>query len=64
MAQLVLSEQQCESLRSDQIAAMRVYVSATATIAVVVEEDDLLAKAEVHANPTKISEALCTVLNT
>ena len=43
---------------------MRVYVSATAKRAVVVKEDDLLTKADIQANPVKVSKALYTELKT
>eukprot|EP00959_Pyramimonas_sp_CCMP1952_P131444 2748451-Pyramimonas_sp.AAC.1 len=53
MSKVVLSERQCESLRSDQVTTMRAYASATAKRAVVVKQDDLLTKADMQANPTK-----------
>eukprot|EP00959_Pyramimonas_sp_CCMP1952_P354813 7432108-Pyramimonas_sp.AAC.1 len=40
---------------------MRVYVTAAAKRAVVVQED-LFARADVQANPEKVSKALCTEL--
>eukprot|EP00959_Pyramimonas_sp_CCMP1952_P361778 7576726-Pyramimonas_sp.AAC.1 len=39
---------------------MRVYVTAAAKRAVVVKGDDLLAKADIHANPDKVSKAIYT----
>eukprot|EP00959_Pyramimonas_sp_CCMP1952_P376421 7884662-Pyramimonas_sp.AAC.1 len=43
---------------------MRVYVPAAAKRALVVKEDDLLAKADIQANPVKVSRALYTELRT
>eukprot|EP00959_Pyramimonas_sp_CCMP1952_P219055 4579926-Pyramimonas_sp.AAC.1 len=40
--------------------AVRVYVAAAAKRAAVVKEDGLLAKADIQANPEKISKALTT----
>ena len=48
----------------DRVTTMRVYVSATAKRAVVVKEDDLLTKADIQANPVKVSKALYTELKT
>eukprot|EP00959_Pyramimonas_sp_CCMP1952_P321177 6721012-Pyramimonas_sp.AAC.1 len=42
---------------------MRVCTAAAARRAVVVREDDLLAKAGAQANPEIVSKALCTELN-
>eukprot|EP00959_Pyramimonas_sp_CCMP1952_P080958 1691180-Pyramimonas_sp.AAC.1 len=41
---------------------MRVYVSSAAKRVVVVEEDDLLTKADIAAHPKEVSETLCTEL--
>eukprot|EP00959_Pyramimonas_sp_CCMP1952_P161598 3379203-Pyramimonas_sp.AAC.1 len=43
---------------------MRVYVATAATRAVVVKGDDLLAKADVQADPVKVSKAIYTELKT
>eukprot|EP00959_Pyramimonas_sp_CCMP1952_P004699 98437-Pyramimonas_sp.AAC.1 len=43
---------------------MRLYVAAAAERAVVVKEDDFLAKADIRADPEKVSKALFTELNT
>eukprot|EP00959_Pyramimonas_sp_CCMP1952_P363796 7618155-Pyramimonas_sp.AAC.1 len=43
---------------------MRAHVAAAAERAAVVEEDGFLAKADVQANPVKVSKALLTELNT
>eukprot|EP00959_Pyramimonas_sp_CCMP1952_P265249 5546719-Pyramimonas_sp.AAC.1 len=43
---------------------MRVYVTAAAQRPVVVKEDDLLAKADILANPDTMSKALFTELKT
>eukprot|EP00959_Pyramimonas_sp_CCMP1952_P447331 9366330-Pyramimonas_sp.AAC.1 len=64
MPEVVLSEQQHWILNVDRVTTMRVYVAATAKRAAVVEEDDLLAKADVQANPEKVSKAPCTECKT
>ena len=61
-AKVALSEQQHRLLDDKRVATMRVYVSAVSKRAVVVEEDDLLAKAEMQANPVQVSKALSTEL--
>ena len=48
MAQNVLSEQQFDSLKSDDVATMRVYISAESKRTVVVKEDDLLSKKDME----------------
>eukprot|EP00959_Pyramimonas_sp_CCMP1952_P317214 6639197-Pyramimonas_sp.AAC.1 len=53
MSKVVLSEQQRMILDADRVTTMRVYVTAAAKRAVVVKEDDLLAKADIQANPDK-----------
>eukprot|EP00959_Pyramimonas_sp_CCMP1952_P386100 8091871-Pyramimonas_sp.AAC.1 len=47
-------------LDADRATTMRVYVTAAAKRAVVVKEDDLLAKSDIQANPDKASMALYT----
>eukprot|EP00959_Pyramimonas_sp_CCMP1952_P303545 6352173-Pyramimonas_sp.AAC.1 len=64
MSKVVLSEQQHMLLDADRVTTMRVYVTAAAKRAVVVKEDDLLAKSDVQANPEKILKALFTELKT
>eukprot|EP00959_Pyramimonas_sp_CCMP1952_P121195 2533964-Pyramimonas_sp.AAC.1 len=63
MSKLVLSEQQHVILDADRVTTMRVCVAAAAKRAVVVKEDDLLAKGDIQANPDKESKALYTELN-
>eukprot|EP00959_Pyramimonas_sp_CCMP1952_P104089 2175711-Pyramimonas_sp.AAC.1 len=53
MSRVVLSEQQRRMLDFDIVTNMRVYLAAAAKRAVVVKEDDLLAKADVQTNPVK-----------
>eukprot|EP00959_Pyramimonas_sp_CCMP1952_P322309 6744360-Pyramimonas_sp.AAC.1 len=43
---------------------MRVYVTAAAERAAVVQEDDLLTRADIQANPVKVPKALYTELKT
>eukprot|EP00959_Pyramimonas_sp_CCMP1952_P472653 9500392-Pyramimonas_sp.AAC.1 len=64
MSLVVLSEQQHMILDADRVTTMGVCAAAAAKRAVVVKEDDLLAKAGVQANPDKAPKALCTELKT
>eukprot|EP00959_Pyramimonas_sp_CCMP1952_P142271 2978110-Pyramimonas_sp.AAC.1 len=64
MSKAVLSEQQRALLDADRATAMRAHDTAAAKRAAVVKEDDLLAKADVQANPEKIAKALFTELKT
>ena len=64
VAKTVLTEQQHRLLTDDRVSTMRVYVTAAAKRAVVVKEDDLLTKADVQANPVKVSQALYKELKT
>ena len=64
MSKVVLSEQQHKLLDVERVTTLRVYVSAAAKRAVVVKEDDLLTKADIQANPVKVSKALYTELKT
>ena len=59
MAPIVLQEDQWENLKSesDQIATMRVYVSADTKRAVVVKEDDLLSRKEIQYRAAEVAEA-------
>eukprot|EP00959_Pyramimonas_sp_CCMP1952_P383483 8035747-Pyramimonas_sp.AAC.1 len=43
---------------------MRVYVTAAATRAAVVQFGDLLTKADIQANPAKVSKARCVEFKT
>eukprot|EP00959_Pyramimonas_sp_CCMP1952_P305543 6393743-Pyramimonas_sp.AAC.1 len=60
MSKVVLSEQQHMILDADWVTTMRAYVTAVAKRAVVVKEDDHLARAGSQANPVKASKALFT----
>eukprot|EP00959_Pyramimonas_sp_CCMP1952_P067376 1406256-Pyramimonas_sp.AAC.1 len=53
MSKVVLFEQQQMLLDVDRVTSMRVYVAAAAKRAAVVNEDDLLTKADIQANPEK-----------
>ena len=64
VAKTVLTEQQHRLLTDDRVTTMRVYVTAAAKRAVVVKEDDLLTKADIQANPVKVSQALYKELKT
>eukprot|EP00959_Pyramimonas_sp_CCMP1952_P217621 4551600-Pyramimonas_sp.AAC.1 len=64
MSKVLSSEQQHMILDADRVITMRVYVIAAAKRAVVVQGDDLLAKADIQANPDKVSKALYTELET
>eukprot|EP00959_Pyramimonas_sp_CCMP1952_P303364 6348636-Pyramimonas_sp.AAC.1 len=56
MAKVVLSEQH-RILDFDRVATMRVYVTAAAKRAALAKEDDLLARADIQANPVKVPKA-------
>ena len=62
MAKVILDEKQLEDLESDDVATLRVYVSAAAKRAVDVKEDDLLTKQDIMNNPKQVSSALLTEL--
>eukprot|EP00959_Pyramimonas_sp_CCMP1952_P075577 1579852-Pyramimonas_sp.AAC.1 len=64
MSKVALSEQHHRILDADRVTTMRVYVTSAAKRAVVVKEDDLFAKADIQANPEKVSKALYTELKT
>eukprot|EP00959_Pyramimonas_sp_CCMP1952_P120854 2526949-Pyramimonas_sp.AAC.1 len=64
MSKVVLSDQQHRILNFDRVTTTRVYVTAAAKRAAVVKDDDLLAKADIQANPVKVSKARCTELKT
>eukprot|EP00959_Pyramimonas_sp_CCMP1952_P089635 1875246-Pyramimonas_sp.AAC.1 len=52
------------TLDADEVTTMRVYVAAAAKRAAVVKEDDLIAKADIQADPDTASKALYTELKT
>eukprot|EP00959_Pyramimonas_sp_CCMP1952_P126022 2635196-Pyramimonas_sp.AAC.1 len=64
MSKVVLSEHQRMILYADRVTTMRVYVTAAAKRAVVVKEDDLLAKADIQVNHDKVPQALFSELKT
>eukprot|EP00959_Pyramimonas_sp_CCMP1952_P224749 4699592-Pyramimonas_sp.AAC.1 len=64
MSKVVLSEQQHMLLDASRVTTVRVYITAAAKRAVVVEEDDLLTEADVQANPENISKVFLTELKT
>eukprot|EP00959_Pyramimonas_sp_CCMP1952_P323441 6768332-Pyramimonas_sp.AAC.1 len=64
MSKLVLSEQQHRIFDADPATTMRVYIAAAAKRAAAVQEDDLLAKADVQASPESVSKALYAELKT
>eukprot|EP00959_Pyramimonas_sp_CCMP1952_P424705 8895625-Pyramimonas_sp.AAC.1 len=61
---VVLPEQQHMLFDAGWVTTVRVYVAAAAKRAVVVKEDDLLAKADIQASPDKVSKALFAELKT
>eukprot|EP00959_Pyramimonas_sp_CCMP1952_P371648 7782515-Pyramimonas_sp.AAC.1 len=61
---VVLPEQQHMILDAGRVTTVRVCVTAAAKRAAVVKEDDLLAKADIQANPDQVSKALYTELKT
>eukprot|EP00959_Pyramimonas_sp_CCMP1952_P094323 1973056-Pyramimonas_sp.AAC.2 len=64
MPEVVLSQQRRRILDFDRVTTMRVYATAADKRTVVVKEDDLLTKPDVHVNPVKVSKALYTELKT
>ena len=58
MSKAILSEQSRRLLGRKGVATMRVYVAAASKRAAVVKGDDLLTKAEMQANPFRVSRAL------
>ena len=60
MAPVVLNEDQHQWFQSDDVATMRVYLSANTKRAVVVKEDDLLNKKELLAHSTEVANATST----
>eukprot|EP00959_Pyramimonas_sp_CCMP1952_P428889 8982772-Pyramimonas_sp.AAC.1 len=60
---VVLSEQQQRILDFDRVTTVRAWVTAAAKRTAVVKED-LLTKADIQANPVKVSKALHTELKT
>eukprot|EP00959_Pyramimonas_sp_CCMP1952_P041764 873434-Pyramimonas_sp.AAC.1 len=64
MSKVGLSEQRHMILDFSRVTTLRVFVTAVAKRAAVVKEDDLLAKADIQANPEKVSKALYTELKT
>jgi hypothetical protein len=62
MAPVVLNEDQHQWFQSDDVATMRVYLSANTKRAVVVKEDDLLNKKELLAHATEVASSTSTEL--
>ena len=58
MGKLILDESQLDSVTNDDLATMRVYVSATSKRAVVAEDDDLLAEKDIAENPKQVADPL------
>ena len=57
MAKTILSETQLENMESDDVATLRVYISAAAKRAVVVKEDDLLTKNDLLQHQRDVAAA-------
>jgi len=64
MAMMILEEEQWNAMQKDDIATIRVYVSANAKKAVVVKEDDLLTKADFTNNVARVAAATVAELET
>jgi len=64
MAMMILEEEQWNGMTENDIATIRVYVSANAKKAVVVKEDDLLTKKDFTDNVAKVAEATVAELST
>jgi len=57
MSPVILDENDYGELKDDEVATMRVYISAEAKRSVVVKEDDLLTRKEILHHAVKVSEA-------
>jgi hypothetical protein len=57
MSLVILEENDYGKLKDDEVATMRVYISAEAKRSVVVKEDDLLTRKEIIYHTVKVSEA-------
>ena len=57
MSPVILDENDYGKLKDDEVATMRVYISAEAKRSVVVKEDDLLTRKEILHHAVKVSEA-------
>ncbi len=57
MAPVILDEHQLSTLKPDEVATMRIYISANAKRAVVIKEDDLLTKKELLAHSKAVADA-------
>eukprot|EP00959_Pyramimonas_sp_CCMP1952_P442776 9269302-Pyramimonas_sp.AAC.1 len=64
MSEVVLSEQRRMILDAGRVTTMRAYVTAAARRAAVVKDDSVFAKADIQANPEKVSKALYIELKT
>ena len=57
MSKIILDESQHASMQDDEVATLRVYVSAAAKKAVVIKDDDLLNKAELMKHQPEVAKA-------
>ena len=64
MSRVCLPEQQRSILDFDRVTIMQVYMTAAARRAAVVKVGDLLTKADIQANPVKVSKVPCTEFKT
>eukprot|EP00959_Pyramimonas_sp_CCMP1952_P063718 1331236-Pyramimonas_sp.AAC.1 len=64
MSKVVFSEQQHRIFEFGRVTTMRVHLTAAVKRAVVVKENDLIANADIQANPVKVSKALYIELKT
>ena len=60
MSNAILDEGQLETMSSEDMATVRIYVSAASKRAVVAEEGDILAKNDIADNSKGTAGALCT----
>ena len=57
MSPVILTKEQNHLIRPDQLATLRVYISANIKRAVVIKDDDLLTKKEIEANAAEVATA-------
>ena len=64
MSNIILDESQYDAMRPDDVATLRVYISAQSKRSVVVKEDDILSKREILDNAEAVSQATLAELQT
>eukprot|EP00974_Lingulodinium_polyedra_P119763 11172407-Lingulodinium_polyedra.AAC.1 len=60
MSSIILQEGQRQQMQYDEIATLRVYATDAAKRAVVIKDDDILTKRELHEHAEDVSRATLT----